>query len=43
MTKTKTRMEEIHYLGLMLTATMEEDVTRLESIMKRLNELTSQD
>ena len=33
------KTEEIQYLGLMLTATTEKDVERMEAIIKRLGEL----
>lgn len=35
----KTKTEEIHYLGQMLTATTEKDSKRLKSIIKRLKEI----
>lgn len=36
---TKTKIEEINYLGQMLTATTDKDIRRIKSIVKRLIEL----
>ena len=37
--KIMSKTEEIQYLGQMLTATTEKDISRIEAIGKRLNEL----
>jgi|TARA_R110000796_G_scaffold150578_1_gene267285 hypothetical protein len=39
MSNFKTTKEEIEYLGMMITATMPNDVKRIDSICNRLQEL----
>jgi cytochrome c556 len=39
MSNFKTQKEEVEYLGMMLTATMPNDVKRIDSICNRLQEL----
>lgn len=40
MSNFKTPKEEVEYLGMMLTATMPNDVKRIDSICNRLQELS---